>query len=553
MKITRIKVKSFRTITSDQEFTLDGGVTLVGPNNSGKTNTLLAIKTFFTGYENECNYNYERDLPYEAKGEKTSITVWFSGDRKSTTDADKLSRLDRLRELLQIIPDDADEFSINVYFNGSKPVYQIHPGVKRPTERTEQSKFSLEQKKFINSILEGFQWYYIPSNKSTEELYDEFVTPFVRKKVAEVLSDYDADIRRSISNLTESMNDLLLKSGVENIKTSMQYPGNSMEGFISGLELHVEDENTSSIFEKGMGTQAAVILSSFKWITEQQGDKKVIWLIEEPETFMHPGLAEKCSALLDSLSEISTVVKTTHAINFIPSDVNTVQGVELNSKGSTVIKPFLTHSEATNSIRESLGVKFSDFFGLSSMNIFLEGETDRLYLKKVLSSLSQELLQEIPSVASKHVQFRDFTGVTDLKGFIKANYGLIRKETALVSLFDGDDAGVKCIRELAGFFGNKGGYNSDKDYVLIPGNMAIESLFPSEWIQDAFATEPVWFEEYIPAADDSISFFAIRDKSKKAFMNHMFDKVDNSENCLWSDKFMIILRKLEKNINVQLH
>ena len=192
MKIKSLRIKSFRTITTEQEIKIDDELTLVGPNNSGKTNTLLAIRAFFTGYDNDYEYDPDRDLPYGLQNIKTSITCTFVGDGE---DKEIFEKLNKLQEMLNVPQTGTEEFSINVYFNGSKPVYQIYPGMKRPPDK--QAQFSVAQKSFITSVLDRFQWYYIPSNKSIEELYSEFVTPFVRTKVAGVLEKYDIEIRRA--------------------------------------------------------------------------------------------------------------------------------------------------------------------------------------------------------------------------------------------------------------------------------------------------------------------------------------------------------------------
>lgn len=547
MKIKSFRIKSFRTITSEQEVNIDNGLTLVGPNNSGKTNTLIAIMAFFTDYESDFDYRPERDLPYSQKGVKTSITCTFTGDPDGA-EKEIFDKLSKLRKMLSIDVDKKNEFSINVYFNGSKPVYQIHPGVKRPKGKSAQ--FSLAQKQFISSVLDVFQWYYIPSNKSIKELYEEFVTPFVRTRVAGVLEQYDTEIRNSIASLTDSMNEMLALNGLVEVNTSMEYPEKSMEGLISGLDLYVSDKSRSSIFEKGMGLQAAVLLSSFKWITEQHDNEHVIWLLEEPETFMHPSLAEKCSSIIDQLADISTVVKTTHSINFIPSNISKVQGVGLGKDLNTVIHSYNSHLQATEEIRSSLGIKFSDYFGLSAKNIFLEGETDRLYIEKILESSKNMIPDPFPGLRTDDLLLKDFTGITDLKGFVKANYELIKKETALVSLVDGDEAGIKAVKELSGFFGNKGGFNAGKDYILIPDRMAIESIFPNEWILEAYELEKVWFEPWILDANGNISYFAIRDKSKKAYLDFIFRKIDEQASFDWLTKSIALLQSVEKALSL---
>lgn len=549
MRIEKLKIKSFRTITKEQEVSIDKEITLVGPNNAGKTNTLLAFKAFFTGYDNSYNYSLENDAPFYEKNTRTSLTCFFILD---DGDNERYDELMKLRELLKI-DENEKSFFINLYFSpSSKPIYQLYPGISRPKDATEKAKFSISQKKFIISILDTFQWYYIPSNKSIKELYDNFITPFIRKKIAKVLDSYDFEIKESIATLTDSMNKVLLDIGIDNIETSMEYPNNNIEKFISGLDLYVKDESSTSIFQKGMGIQAVVLLSAFKWITEEQKDKHVLWLIEEPETFLHPNLADKCSKLLESLTEISTVIKTTHALNFIPSNIKNIQGVELNKDGNTIIKRYLTHKDATDKIRTSLGVKFSDFFSLSNKNIFLEGETDRMYMEYIFDKFSTELIDIFPTLLEKDVLFKDFTGVSDMKGFLKANYALMKDEVAIVSLFDGDDAGDKSVRELAGYFRNKGGYNSNKDYVLIPNKMAIESLFPDEWIKEAYENEEVWFEHYQVDAGDVISFFDIRDKSKKAYMEYMFRKIDESQDLEWLNKFKVVFGALNKALELQI-
>ena len=49
MKLIEIRIRNFRSIESEQHFSIPGQMTLVGPNNTGKTNVLKAIQVLFTG------------------------------------------------------------------------------------------------------------------------------------------------------------------------------------------------------------------------------------------------------------------------------------------------------------------------------------------------------------------------------------------------------------------------------------------------------------------------------------------------------------------------
>ena len=543
MRIISVRIKNFRTITADQILNIRNGLTLIGPNNSGKTNALLALYYFFTGHDNKYNYDPERDLPFASENIQTSLTCFFEADPES--DKEILDKLRKLRQMLKVPKTEVSEnaFSINVYFNKSLPVYQVYPGAKKAEGKSPQ--YSTLQKSIVSSVLECFQCYYIPSNKSIAQLYDEFVSPFVKKQVAEALKPYDLEIRKSISSLTDSMDKELAESGLNKVNSYLEYPRNALEHLISGFELMVHDTSKSSIFTKGMGLQSAVLLSSFKWITQQNPEKSVIWLIEEPETYMHPSLAYQSSKILDQLSRISSVIKTTHSLSFMPQSVADVQGVTTGPKGSgTRLHTYETMQQATEDIRESLGVKFSDYFGLTDLNVFVEGETDIKYLATMASYY--EDAYDIPMIlASDTVQFREFGGVTELKGFLRANYELIRQEVAAVSLFDGDDAGRKCAQELSGYFGKKGCFNGNQDYVIIPNKIAIEGLFPDQWIVDLQVAHPGWFEIFMPDAAGGVSEFKVGGVHKNQFMSAMFEKVDATADYEFLEKFEPVLEALE--------
>ncbi len=545
MKITSARIKNFRTITAEQVINVRDGCTLIGPNNSGKTNAMLGIYYFFTGYDNRYGYDDERDTPFAHHSVKTSITLVFEAD--SVKDKDVLDKISKLKQMLKSPRTEVSGnlFSINVYFNGQLPVYQIYPGAKKADGKSAQ--YSTLQKSIVTSVLDAFQCYYIPSNKSIAQLYDEFVSPFVKKRVAEALEPYDEEIRNSIQSLTDSMNATLYASGLGDVLTALEYPKNALEHLISGFELMVRDNSSSSIFTKGMGIQSAVLLSSFKWITLQKAGKSVLWLIEEPETYMHPSLAYQSSKILEELGDISTVIKTTHSLSFMPQSVSSVQGVATSASTGTRLQSYPTMRDATEDIRSSLGVKFSDYFGLTDLNLFVEGETDIDYLA-AMASYYQDAYDERLLLASKDIQYRDFGGVKELEGFIRANYMHVRKEVVVISLFDGDEAGLKSIRDLSGYYGNKGGYNGNSDYVVIPGKTAIEALFPDEWILLAHDGHPSWFELIVPDAAGGVADFKLASTSKKAFKSYMLQLCDEAEDYEFLKKFEPLLQSLESTL-----
>jgi AAA15 family ATPase/GTPase len=123
MKPIRLRIKNYRSIKTEVTVNLDGGLTIVGPNNSGKTNILKALQLFFSG-PNGSLYNTRRDLPFGSTNEQTSITIYFSYDTNKDsifldTYTKMLSHLEGSKQLAQEIP-------LFLYFTSTgKAVYQF--------------------------------------------------------------------------------------------------------------------------------------------------------------------------------------------------------------------------------------------------------------------------------------------------------------------------------------------------------------------------------------------------------------------------------------------
>jgi predicted ATP-dependent endonuclease of OLD family len=111
-----------------------------------------------------------------------------------------------------------------------------------------------------------------------------------------------------------------------------------------------------------MGIQATALMASLLWVTEEEisRGKKVIWLLEEPESYLHPELAVNYDKILNKLREKSLVVTTTHSLIFVPQNPEMIVGTEL-VEGRTNVNTFKTYIDATKSLKKSLGVRFSDY------------------------------------------------------------------------------------------------------------------------------------------------------------------------------------------------
>ncbi|WGV21997.1 hypothetical protein QIY50_07300 [Pseudomonas putida] len=158
-----------------------------------------------------------------------------------------------------------------------------------------------------------------------------------------------------------------------------------------------------------------------------------------------------------------------------------------------------------------------------------------------------------PLLMSHDFLIKDFTGVPDLLGFLKANFGLLNPEICIVSLFDGDKAGIDASKAMAGFCSNKPyDFNANREYVLLPNGREIEGLFPDEWILEAYGHERAWFESSpVVDADGQLISFKIRDASKKAFAKYMLDLYDDDSTYDSAEGFFKIFKVINRAFELQ--
>lgn len=547
MKLTEIRVRNFRSIEAEQHFLIPGRMTLVGPNNSGKTNLLRAIRVLFTGQANTYGYARENDLTFGVGRARTSITATFDGD--PDTDKETYESIDELHAL-QGTARTGSQINLTLYFTDTDtPVYSFFPNVKRPKPGAQAAQYSRTHIALLSRLIGMFSLHYVPSAKSIDQIYLELLTPFLRRKVSKVIEPHLPEINRSLEEAADALNAELRSAQLSEYEASFSLPGQSVEALVSGFDFMISDPQKTPIHEKGMGIQTTALLAAFRWITEQEKKegREVLWLLEEPESYLHPDLAENCNSILENLSKDATVIKTTHSMAFVPQDPNHVSGTSLNSKNRTEVESYKTFSEAVSSIRTALGIKFSDFYNLALFNVFVEGPTDRELFVWVLDKLPEETYP-LPRV--RQAKFEDFGGVKHLSGFLRATYQFIRQEYACVSVFDGDEAGEKERRDLQAFFGQKSiPFEANRHFVSVRSRFAIEGLFPDDWIKAIYEEHASWFDSYAVDAGGELEPFKVKDGRKSQMQSKLISFAEAEQSLDWASRFINVLQVIDSALN----
>lgn len=546
MKLESIKIRNFRTIRTEQTIDLSNGLTIVGPNSSGKTNILKAIELVFTGYENSAGYNYDSDFSFESSGQ-TSIVANFSGDIQGE-DSDFFVIYKELCSLLEKEIEVLPKFSLYLSFasKSSNPSYRLFSNEKYKAGA--QAKFSKKQIQAINLLLNKFICHYVPSSKSINDLYSSLLLPFVKKSISKIIDEKNAEIKIKLREISSHLDSQLKIAGLGHINSEFRYPSDSLELLLGSFEFHLSDPSSTPVDRKGMGIQAASILASFLWITKEEkiSKKNTIWLIEEPESYLHPQLTESCLGMLNEIAKESLLVSTTHSLGFVDKNPNKILGTEVVN-AETKTKTYNNYLDATNSIRKSLGVKFSDFYNLGLINIFVEGKSDREIFNWALEKIPVEANDNHLWQYLRNADFLDFTGVSGLEGFMKATYEFIQKERPVIVVMDGDDAGQKALKNLQQYFGQKKiPFEANKEAISLPTGFTLEGLFPHDWIATAYEEHPNWFISYLIDIDGKLQSFDMKTEvSKDQLRKHLVNKAETAENYDWAEKFKKIFTVLD--------
>ncbi|MFL9594538.1 ATP-dependent nuclease [Aeromonas veronii] len=546
MKIENLRIRNFRTIGQEQSIDLTNGVTIVGPNSSGKTNILKAIELIFTGFENKFGYELKTDKTFGITTEQTTLTVTFSGDRLDL-DKDFFELYDELNDMLEEPKPLSNTFQLYLSFpNSENPKYVFFANEKRKPDTAKS--ISRIQRQAVSVLLDKFICHYVPSSKSIGDLYSSLLQPFIKRYVAKVLDDKLQDINNSLKEISNHLDAQLKNAGLNHITSHFSLPNNSLEELIHKFEFNLSDPNMTSIERKGMGIQASAILASFLWITKEERklNKSTIWLIEEPESYLHPELAGSCHKMLNEIGAEALLVTTTHSLAFVSQDPTRIAGTVSDASGTKIIK-YDNYVHATTSIRKALGVRFSDYYNLGVSNIFVEGKSDREIFRWFLEHVTPELDSRFEWPFVRKSEFLDFTGVAGMEAFMKATYEFIYLERPVVTILDGDSAGDNTRKNLQNYFGNKRiPFQANKDFVTLHDGFSLEGLFPHSWIIEANDEHPNWFSNFATDVQGVLKPFDVRTAAnKEQLRNYLKEKAIASDSLDWAERFITVFNVVE--------
>ncbi|MBC9883902.1 AAA family ATPase [Bradyrhizobium sp. INPA01-394B] len=539
---------NYRSFSKEQSIDIANTNVLIGPNNVGKSNFLRAIELFFSSIHRDQDYpayDYNRDFPRGLlPGGRTSLTAVFQLDDSSEQDQQLAERYDFLRRRMKQPYAKRHEIPINLQFSQrGVATYSLFPGVSVPTELKISDDFQVWHREFIEQILNTFYVVYIPAEKELKKIFDRIVVEVVKQEIAEQLEDILDAIRHQADLVSHEINNTLSAIGMPTINIFFE-PAKTFEELVSGFHMTVMDRSEGTLFEKSMGMQWLILATCISWVSlslRRRSGLRCLWLVEEPESYLHPELFPKQRNVFEKIGENADVLYTTHSLGFVASDISRVHGVFFDQSNS-VIEHFSSHEQAIRRIKKGLGTRFSDYFHLRENVIAVEGKSDIEYLQWFLKQADTKL-EHSPQLRWPTLfgsDFVEFGGVVGLSGFVRANYQFIREEIAFVPMLDGDDAGKRAAKDLGAYFngGKEISFNANVDYILLPNGLSIEGLFPNSYLLDFVQQFPSWFRNPIVDTEQRVVSFSLQDDKKSNFAKTAMFRAEKDTFASWSARWL---------------
>lgn len=286
---------------------------IAGPNNAGKSSLLRVLEAFFSDPAKDDLQRMKPLHEYYVHGGPrmmSSIQVQFSG-----------------------LSDDEAEFFSDAVTRGK---FWVKISCSRSGNITyHTSRGSTRGRDFYDRVLESFSFVKIPSVRVSEagqgehdqsllRLYETLEGVLVRsggsrttqlqREFAEAIEPVEQLVHKVLSESVAAVaSELPFRERDLGIK--LPDSRHALRGMLQQAVITSRDEIEVSIAERGTGFQSAMVLGILRYVASRskQSAGKVVFVIEEPEAFLHPQTQRAMAKILRDISKDAQLVVTTHS------------------------------------------------------------------------------------------------------------------------------------------------------------------------------------------------------------------------------------------------
>lgn len=220
---------------------------------------------------------------------------------------------------------------------------------------------------------------------------------------AEAIKSYMLDYTSSLQKIEITPN-IVWKDAIKSVDVSFQFAG---------------DSKTIPMSHKGSGYRRLFMVARFRYLAERNKGNNIIYLIEEPETFLHPSAQEDLLNSFKELSEENQIIITTHSPVFTAS--TDYQSVILCKKEEQSIYKYANEgikNEFIMHIVNEIGIKPS--YNLRDHHekiVFVESKNDAFFYDSICKVILNKCLLD-----NDKILVLPFGGGEDIESFVNIDY-----------------------------------------------------------------------------------------------------------------------------------
>lgn len=425
--ISHIHIENFRSILS-LDMDLNQVCALVGPNNAGKTNLLMALnRVLGRDWVNVQSFDeadvYGRDpdrdikievtfdqpIPYykfraAQPAEISSLSFLYTRYKRGEQTGER-----RLEQSCLNPKGNAVQVPAQAPKSGEKTQYQPLTGIPGEvrdavplihigTNRSLRDQLPSNRYSLLRPLIEDIDRNFRDPNNTVSvpdrsggsleiprmERFQAFMGAALKLLHTPSFDELEATIKERALRL------LGLDAGSDALDFFFA-PFDTMT-FYRTLELHVREAGFEiSASELGEGMQNALVLAILQ-AYEQRRKKGAILLIEEPEMFLHPQVQRSVYKTLRRIGESNQVIYTTHSPHFVAlPDYRDVQLVRRRATGTEAQKSELPITDVRrDKLVKELDPERNELFFASRL-LLVEGDTEKLALPEYAKTMSFDL------------------------------------------------------------------------------------------------------------------------------------------------------------------